>query len=354
MANEAAFQWDPNADQTYNGDDLTLSGTPESFKKVAGKSFTMDAAFSTLILQVPQPGDTIWGFGDSDEPTTILVRNGNLVYECTSAWAVLSFEGGMLPAVKLTVENSATFTARKTPDASALVVYTGDVFVLTLKDAAVAEFFCDTFGLSQDEEDFAEINISGMARMRVVSQSVFGLINATVYVNSNSGGSTYSLNWMTRCLDPQQGMILYTSSIRLAGASTGLLAGPFLTLQGDSRIEVVDTVTLQLMFDSVSVEQGSQFILGGGAAQVKFEGFGNGQPFDFFNTVYPSGMFEITSQGSINRGEFIIFSMGPSPISRILSKGLISIDGVPQYNTSRISCAYESHGVYIVIRQTRV
>jgi hypothetical protein len=34
----AAFQWDPDNDQTYNGPDFTLPGTAESFKKTGGKS----------------------------------------------------------------------------------------------------------------------------------------------------------------------------------------------------------------------------------------------------------------------------------------------------------------------------
>jgi hypothetical protein len=40
---KAAFQWDPNNDQTYSLDqDLILPGPASNFSKAIGKSFTMD------------------------------------------------------------------------------------------------------------------------------------------------------------------------------------------------------------------------------------------------------------------------------------------------------------------------
>jgi hypothetical protein len=50
---KAAFQWDPDNDQTFNGTTIPpLQGPASSFDKVRGKSFTMDAPGQTLTLQV--------------------------------------------------------------------------------------------------------------------------------------------------------------------------------------------------------------------------------------------------------------------------------------------------------------
>jgi hypothetical protein len=62
---KAAFQWDPNNDQTFNDSTIPpLQGPASSFDKARGKSFTMDAPGQTLTLQIT-PSDMIpsWGSG---------------------------------------------------------------------------------------------------------------------------------------------------------------------------------------------------------------------------------------------------------------------------------------------------
>jgi len=110
---KAAFQWDPNVDQIYNLDqDLTLPGPPESFNKMSGKSFTMDAAFQTLTLQ-PTPSKnsaTTWGEG-GDAPAVIDVKRGTFIYDASNGGQTVLFLGGVgTSETTLRVGNNAQFS----------------------------------------------------------------------------------------------------------------------------------------------------------------------------------------------------------------------------------------------------
>ena len=85
---KAAFQWDPNADQTYDLDqDLGLTGTAGDFNKSMQYSFTMDAPGRTLVLfpSAQQPNITEWGVspqGDIVSTSSIFeIRNGTFTYD---------------------------------------------------------------------------------------------------------------------------------------------------------------------------------------------------------------------------------------------------------------------------------
>ncbi|MDQ8730019.1 hypothetical protein [Bradyrhizobium sp. LHD-71] len=355
MSKATTFRWDPTADQTYQGDGDTLKGQASSFSKASGKSFTMDAAGSTLVLQVTPPGDiTTWGDGAGTAPTAINFKRGTFTYDASSAITELWFGSLGTPETNLTIQNDARFIVAEPGPAGTLLVGSIGILNVNIQDEGVADIGCMFFALPRDETSFVNMTLSGMAQMAVATSQTFQISSATINVAS-APASGYSLAWTTSGTDADVAMTLDGTEANFTGEASGLLKAPTLTLS-DTRVKTADSANIDLQSDSIRVRSGSQFILGPGTAKMQFESYSpKGQPFDFLNSptgTYPEGMFEISSNGVINGGEFLIGNGNAFAAARILKDKLIAIDGVPQERAGRVSCQLENDH-YIRIRQIK-
>lgn len=357
----STFTWDPNSDQTYNGDiDLFLPGTASSFNKAAGTSFTMDAPWQTLTLQItPSTGKdaTAWGIGSGSMPTVIEVKRGTLVYDASVAEAILFFAFDMESETNLIVRNDAQFRVQGSIlQDGEFVIYSTGIFNINVQDEGVLDLSSAFFAIpSGSVVSFANIAISGKARMAVGSSDSFQVSSATIHVTSRPD-TGHSLEWATKGHEAQTAMVLAGTAINFEGEASSLLKAPTLTLT-DTRMRTADAATTYLQSDSVVAVGGSQFVLGPGKAKVQFDAYSQeGQPFHLLGgEIYPQGMFEITSEGSVNGGEFLIREKqgGAIAAAKILAEKLIAIDGEPQDgNSDRVRCRIEADG-YIHIRQIR-
>jgi hypothetical protein len=359
----AAFQWEPDEDQVYNDDvDLKLSGSPESFNKAAGKTFTMDAPFRTLTLEVTDSGadsqSTSWGGGVDDPPTTINVNRGIFQYSLQSPdTEVFLFISGL--GTTLRVVNDAQFSFNDPDGRGAL--FSRDIFNIEIQDLGVVAVRCAACNLSQGDGDYVNISVSALAKISVDATSTIDLLNGTVNVTSRPE-TGYSFSCTVTAIPggiigPQ--IFLENTEISFTYGATGLLKAPELTLI-DTRVRVTDTSALDIQFDTCDFTGASQFILGpsmldssGKSATIRFDAYTPGnQPFDFEKYAYPQGIFEFTSGTD---GIFILYLPGNAIAANyMLQQGVIAIDGQPQTDRSRLSFIYNTDGRegYTTVRLT--
>ncbi|GAB1580230.1 hypothetical protein [Phyllobacterium phragmitis] len=349
---KADFQWDPNADQAYEADaDLTLLGSGKSFDKAAGKTFTMNAPSRTLGLQITPSGEdaTAWGNSDIISPVVFDIARGTFVYDARAGATELFLT--LLPNSELNfqVRNDAQamIMGGMASDKGLDVVSVGDLNMTIEDEGTVAFTTCEFFGLSSSQNGSAKITLSDKASMLVNSSVTIDIRNASVQVTSSKN---LALQWYVGLPGDQGEMSLNGTRVNFSGQSSGILAGPVLTL-GDTQITTGDSASCTLGFGPITITGNSQFILAPGTAEMQFTGQGEKLPFDFTSNAYPKGIFEIAAQGGINGGEFMIEDPTSSDgANAMLAKGLIAIDGVIQTDMSRLSMTYD--GQFNHIRQT--
>jgi hypothetical protein len=357
---KAAFQWDPNADQTYNGPAiLKLPGLAASFNKAQGKSFTMEAPGQTLTLEITdKEGTTNWGNsgGSGGTPTSINVRRGNLIYDASRAPGAESNIGFANPAI-LTVENDAQFIATggaSTNSGDGLNLGdTAGTLTINVTNNALVEISCVAL---QFEAISLNVTVAQMARMSVGCFDGFYLNTGTFSVSS-SPDAGYSLSWAVGA--GESGLMqLANTFVGFIGGSSGLLKAPALTLDRGTFIRTDDTSTCTLQFDSFTLQGNpprgtARFILGPGKARIQIDSYSDGAlPFDFIKNDYPEGMFNIVSDGTINGGEFVIRVSSAFQANAIWSKKLVAIDGVVQSELGRINVTHDAG--YATIKQIKI
>jgi hypothetical protein len=332
---KAAFEWDPNKTQTYSLDqDLPLDGPAESFNKAPGVGFTMDASFGSLTLRPNDGGSTTWGTGTGDTATFISVERGAFTYETRLPHGIL-YLGSPQLETNLTVTNDAKFvvTSALSGTDEGLQVNSGGALNINVEGEGLLEISCAVVGMANNSlgDDYVIIAVSDLARMSVSAAYSLTLISATVSVNSTPD-SGYSLSLTAgHTGDPTRSLVLQATQIGLVAQSNGHFRAPGLSLI-DSRLRAVDTATCNFQFDSATVSETSRFILGAGTAKMQFDAYSDGAyPFDFRNDDpkkrYPAGMFDFTSDGTRNGGQFAIRVSSAFDANAIVTNGFVAIDG---------------------------
>lgn len=308
------FQWDPNADQTYNDNiSLILNGTPSTFKKVLGTSFTMDAPWQTLTLQVDAKSVddllTHWGASPGSGGTNISLNNGTLVYDAGHS-RLPSVRFG-LTSTDVTVSGTSSFQIRNTMD-----VYAGAHFLV--EDKGSVDIECGKF----TDPNYFRALVQNEATMSVKA--------------------SYSINMRTgdiECFD--------WSTLRFEGKSLTCGNGAHFAVGGGSR--------MSLFFDEIVVDGAQAFTLGdignvaGDSAKMLFDSYSSGKsPFDFLNSDYPEGMFQIYTESP--NIEFLISypEDGEAAAAAIVQKKLIKNS---LGSADRTYCKFENDG-YIHIHYT--
>jgi hypothetical protein len=352
---KAAFTWDPNKPQTYSLDqDLPLPGTAESFNKTVGNGFTMDAPFYTLTLQVSSGSYTTWGAGDDMTPTLIKVERGTFAYSGPDTGITfLNFAdiGSSTSQTALTVENDAKFIVT---GPNGVVFGQSGALNITITDQGLVDVTCLELNFPQQEGVAVDVRIEQAARMSIVSTGYFQIENGTIRISSapETGNSLY---WASTSPQASGSMELDSTVVDFSEGSSGFFRSLAFTL-ADTRIRVGDTAKCDLRFDSAKVQDGSQFILGPGKARMQFEGYTSGKrPFDFINDEpkrrYPQGMFEFTSEGTVNGGSFVIQVGSGFEANAIVSNGFVAIDGDVQTKLGRVDATFDPSTQYATIKQ---
>jgi hypothetical protein len=346
-AAKAAFQWDPNSDQTYNDSaDLSLPGVASAFNKAETKTFTMDAPTQTLALQITgQDSRTIWGIGSGPAPATISVKNGTFVYDASrSTGTTLAF--GAQAATTLTVENSAQFIITGGPanDGSGFTIeQVAGALTINVTDSGLLDISCAALSATEIVGRLS-LAIGQKARMSLACIEDLAIGGGLVTVDS-SPDAGYSLNWVANNALSVSGM-----RINVIVESSAILRCSQLILSG-ARIQASNAATCVLQFDSVSPD-GSQFILGTGRAKTQFDAYSEGAlPFDFLNKNYPEALFNIISGGGVNGGHFAIRAASPAAATAMVAKRLVAIDNVPQADESRLNITWDAG--YATVRQKK-
>jgi hypothetical protein len=352
---KAAFQWDPNNDQTYNLDqDLSLPGPASNFSKATGKSFTMDSPLQTLTLQITPLGqgtNTTWGDGAGTAPTTINVERGTFIYDGRNGGATLLFLGNLdfgYLETTIAVKNDAQFVVKSSDLNNGVGIQSDGSLNFAIEGTAVADVNCIFIGLPSEETFSVNISVADMAQMSVACSTGFSLINGTVNVSS-SPATGHSLNWIATHTGVDESLLLVKTFMEFSAASSGLLRCPVLALT-DTRIATLDTAACFFEFDSIAPTAGSQFILGPGTAKMQFAPYTAGKyPFDFIGKTYPEGLFEIKSAGTVNGGAFVIRG-SVFDANAIVTRGHVAIDGEVQRDFRRLSSKQDTTG-YITVKQ---
>jgi hypothetical protein len=353
---KAAFQWDPNNDQTFNGSKIPpLQGPASSFDKARGKSFTMDAPGQTLTLQIT-PSDTItsWGSGSGTAPAVIDIKNGTFIYDAhtnkgdrTTLW--FGDLRSPLLEMALSVENDARFVVigdSSKGGGEARIVSTHGTSI-SVADNGIIDIACDAFDVNALDGSAVNIAVTQGAQMSTVTSGNFIVGNATVDISSSPAAGS-SLNWVCNWPDATAMLFLHTS-VGFSAKSNGLLRSPGLSVDG-THITTRDTAVCSLQFDSFATREDSHFILGPGTATMQFDPYTAGKyPFDFINNTYPQGLFDITSAGTVNKGTFMIKVASGFDAAAIVTKGNVAIDGVVQ-GTNHLN--YEYKNGYAIVYQT--
>jgi hypothetical protein len=331
---KAAFEWDPNKTQTYALDtDTTLPGTAASFNKVTGANFTMDAPLGSLTLKIAaaSKNQTVWGSGSGSVATAIAVNRGTFVYDASDvgAFTELSFGPSSGLETTLTVADDGQFIAVGPPagepvdNVKGLYVRALGVLKITAAESGVIDITCLQMDLPAQGLG-PEIRIEDQARMSVFSSEAINTLNATVDVSS-APDAGYALRWAAALID------LESTFIAFSGASSGLFRCSVLDLN-DTRIATGDSAKCEFQFNSFKSGEPAQFILTPGTATMQFDAFTDGAyPFDFINDDpkkrYPAGMFEFTSKGTRNGGQFKVRVDSAFQANAIVSNGFVAIDG---------------------------
>jgi hypothetical protein len=353
---KAAFQWDPDNDQTFNGTTIPpLQGPASSFDKVRGKSFTMDAPGQTLTLQVtPSDAFTTWGRGNGTAPAVIDVKNGTLIYDANtnkSARTRLILGDFFSPLLELTltVENDARFAvmADSSNGGGGALIQSNFGLGIGVTGSGIVDIACDLFSVEPTNGAQANIAVAQEAQMSTVTSGNFVVGNAAIDISSSPATGS-SLNWVCNWPDATA-MQLHQTSMGFSAKSNGLLRSPGLAVDG-TRVTTRDTAVCSLQFDSFASRGDSHFILGPGTAKMQFDPYTAGKyPFDFVNNTYPQGLFDITSAGSVNKGTFVIKVASGFDAAAIVTRGYVAIDGVVQ-GTNHLN--YEYKNGYAIVYQT--
>jgi hypothetical protein len=345
MNKAPAFEWDPNKTQTYSLDqDLPLPGPAESFNKVTGANFTMDAPSQTLTLKITPSArgqhGTTWGKGSGSVATAIEVKRGYFVYDAREAASItiLSFGDDQSSVsgleTALTVTDNGQFivigAAGDPLEETGVAVEQNGALKITATQEGVIDINCININLPRGGGIGPDIRIEDQAKMSVLSSGVFSTRDGTVNISSVPDAG-YSLSWVCTSLSATDAMDLESTFIAFSGTSTGLIRSPSLTL-GDTRISAGDGATCELQFNSLTASEPSQFILGLGTAKMQFDAYTDGAyPFDFINDEpkkrYPARMFEFTSKGARNGGQFRVRVESVFQANAIVSNGFVAIDG---------------------------
>jgi hypothetical protein len=347
-----SFQWDPNADQTFDCDvDWSLSGVAESFNKAPEKGFIMDSSAGKTLTLKPDPvatTQTTWG-GTNGNAVAIDVRHGAFVYDA-SAGGIEALNLGWYqdadhPETRLVVQNGGQFRLNLSPS---IMVWASSTVHVVLSDEALLEVNGGYFiGIPPNVEYAVEIDINQGAQFSAFCSTCF-LLNGTLNVNS-SPKTGYSLNWVGTGPPSPPGEIadplsLSSSDVNFTAASTGLMGGASFYMQ-DTRIKAADTAVCSLQFDSIRVDmfgvarrKDSQFIIGPGSAKMLFSGYTKGTlPFDFRNKEYPKKLFNFsTSPDVLNNSEFVIRVSDGFIGNELVNKGLFAVDGELLTDSSRL------------------
>jgi hypothetical protein len=333
-ATAAAFTWNPDADQTYDGDKYgsnTLEGTYTSFNKVAGRSFTMKGDGIILTLSPTGAADdflTIWG----------CVPNGQESFETTQITveekATLQFipkqTGPLLPlgAIFFTDENAAE--AQVTADISGTLLFqdvetTANDITNTSDPAATINV--NPTGSFRVANSLAftggyYINAHGPGQVTIAASSV-DIENGNYILDGNSTATSPTLKMAAFNVtgDTQSGSLnLSNQQITCQEASVGHFESRIGTY-ADSNVIARDAASMLIACDAITLDSATVFAVGPGTnATITFAGIdGRPAPFDFKDpSTYPGkyfpGMFNFLAnqQHSDNKGKFIFRGMSGS------------------------------------------
>jgi hypothetical protein len=359
MNKAAAFQWDPNNDQTYSlAQDFMQSGIASTFSKLRGRRFTMDAAGYKLTLRLtPEDlqSETDWTTGNGGGQTLIEVNDGTLVYDASTNEGVdasLYLANGVLEddiKTVLTVENSGQFIVMGGSGGRKLGVFCLDGASINVSGKGLVDMTGTLFSLAQ-----IDVTLAQAAQLSIITPGGLIVTNGTVNVSS-SPATGYSLHWVVAGGLSDALLRVTDTTVYLYENSTGFLRSPTFDIQ-NTNIKAENAAKFNLQSDSVTTDGNAvQFILGPGTAMMQFDGYSDGAyPFEFIENNpkgrYPQGMFNFTSKGT-NEGSFVIRVGNAYEANAIVTSGFVAINGDVQTALGLVNATFDPSTKYATITQ---
>ena len=327
-----AFTWHPDQDDVYEGavyGRTTLTNLPFSaFNKDFGNSFTMNGDDGDTLTLSPGPrDDAFWGDGvpGGKDVTEFNINGGTFSVQPPQGGGL--FLGNMTAPLPNTIFNiRATFSVRET--AVAGVIYDG--FPQTTINIHPGGQCCISNG-PLFSGGFA-INVNDLGSIRV-SALVIKINDGTYLAKGVANGESPSLEliaWRSLA-DPYSGNLeIRRHEISCKSASVSRLRAMSMSL-ADTHIRAEDTASLLVACDTIDVNSDTVFAAGQGSAVITFVGSEkNAAPFDFFNNVYPKGLFNFITTEGINKSTFKFLNIGSAyDFKKMQTDGIITIDGAP-------------------------
>lgn len=371
------FRWHPDANDVYDGSlygDTLLGDLPcSAFKKVNGKSFTMNAAGHVLTL-APIPGDIdvfipwgapLDGWESNPSLTEIAINSGTLevISGEPDPVAGIILQIGLEDAVaKVDVKGNlivrdvnvegAALPADQGPKPGATInVYAGGTFVVGRGRSTRISGFAGSF----------DINVHDQGSMDV-SAHIVDLAGGTYVVGGDASTTAQSsLKVIAAPASPASPVAesgsLRNGSFSIANYRVSCNAASISLLQGVSmscastHMKAQDSASLSIACDSIAFdgvvsgdgninghraegfENGTVFAVGRGAADITFSSAAGGPaPFDFLSKTqqYPNGLLNFITDEGANKSRFRFLGIGSGfEFSAMLQKGLITVDGMP-------------------------
>lgn len=378
------FRWHPDQDDIYDGalfGDTVLGDLPcSAFRKIAGKSFTMNGGDHSLTLK-PVPVDidvfTEWGqpaesWISDPPPTRIIINSGTFTIvsgEPTSTAvavlglgvedAVLQLDiTGQMVVQDVNVEGSAPPVDNGPLHGSTINVYPGGTLVVGKQNATRVTGFVGGF----------DINVHDGGSMSVTAH-IIDMTSGTYTIGdrANAGASSLDLVALPGAASPRgprranetvlNGTLLSSHQrIECRSSSSSRLQAMSMAFTS-THVHMEDTASLAIACNSIAFdevvktdssaffESGTLFAVGQGSAAITFTSESGGPaPFEFTNMdkQYPQGLFNFITTDGANKSKFRFRGIGSAfDFSAMVQRGLITVDGMTD-DGSRTTWSWEA------------
>ncbi|GLU34320.1 hypothetical protein WKR88_09785 [Trinickia caryophylli] len=366
---EETFRWHPDRDDVYDGNvfkDTLLGDVPcSAFRKIAGKSFTMNGGSHSLTLApVPEDIDVFMEWGEPaeswiDNPplTRIAINSGTLkmVAGVPTSTAVAVLGLGVEDAV-VQLDITGTFTVqdvnvegsgRPVDDgpvpASTINIYPNGRFLVGKENATRVTGFAGGF----------DINVHDGGTMSVTAHTL-DLTSGTYTIGDRAAAGPCSVELIAQPATASPGDVpvsdadgaLLSDNLRISctSASSSRLQAISMAFTA-THIKAEDTASLTIGCNSIAFDEsvktdrpvvfetGTIFAVGQGSAVISFTSASGGPaPFKFTDMAreYPKGLFNFVTADGANKGKFKFLDIGSAfDFSAMIHRGLITIDGTP-------------------------
>ncbi|PWI77186.1 hypothetical protein DEO48_25670 [Enterobacter sp. CGMCC 5087] len=323
------FQWDPASDQTYQarfGDSRLKADT---FNKVCGRHFMMDAPGCTLTLDASSNVQSSPVFDWTDDPvskemTRIQVQSGTLIVEYdsqTDEFAIGNLTDDPLERIELSVSANATLNFR-------------GIYLQAIDPMAEGlEPGCNIdvdghFQMSNGCSLIANVTVNNNGIMSILGQSFDFGDRSSLVVSSEPVGSKFSF----AAIVDEDAKIASNSYMQFMGSSNSVLECRDLVLSGNAVIEVCDNARLEVVAHKSLKAENSYFNIRGKSAELKITYAMNFNENDGYNGIF--NFIRDENHPKDNKSKIVLNSVSDMEYALLMKGNYVTVDGdVAVYGT---------------------